>query len=99
MKKNNIEFSKEDFLEKAKDKEGFLYPDTYSIDKELNIDQIIDQFYQNYKNKTRKYILNFKEYLENINKTEKEAIIMASIVEAEAGNVSMKEKRMVAGIL
>ncbi len=99
MKKNNIEFSKEEFLEKAKDKEGFLYPDTYSIDKESNIDQIIDQFYQNYKNKTRKYILNFKEYLENINKTEKEAIIMASIVEAEAGNVSMKEKRMVAGIL
>ncbi len=98
-KMENNNFSKSKFLELAKEKEGFLWPDTYKINPDWSEEKIVKVFNDNYKKKIKKYLPFFKKDLEKKGKTEKEIITMASIVEAEAGNVAQNEKKMVAGIL
>ncbi|MDD4151698.1 MAG: endolytic transglycosylase MltG [Candidatus Gracilibacteria bacterium] len=81
------------FLENSKTLEGFLYPDTYSIEKgNFDLDVFINRLLNNFDTKVYKKILfNFgnKEILDIIN--------LSSIVEKEERNST--EKAIVAGIL
>lgn len=72
------------FLEAAKDKEGYLFPDTYFLQPEATPQQIVEKFAENFAKRT-----------EDITPT-KEEVILASIVEREA--VTDEERSIIAGI-
>lgn len=66
--------------------EGFIYPDTYYIDNNSSVEQLLEIFVKEFKNRTAKYDL--------INNYDK--LIMASIIEKEAANDI--EKPLVASV-
>lgn len=74
----------ENFVLKAKEYEGRLFPDTYYISPDYTTDQIIETMHQNYLNKTS-----------GLDLTE-EDLIIASIVEREA--VKDEERPIIAGV-
>jgi len=86
-------FNKDDFLNKTKDKQGYLFPDTYFFFPLSTNDEIIKKLSDNFENKIKKIekeILLSGKNLEDI-------IIMASILEGEAnGN---KDNKIISGIL
>jgi len=63
---------KNNFLAKATDLEGYLFPDTYQLAKDATIDQIIKEMTDNFQARTK-----------NLNIT-RDNLILASIVEREA---------------
>lgn len=76
-------FNKNNFLELAQEKEGYLFPDTYmfySTDTEIAI--------------IKKMADNF---LQKAGKVRPEIVIMASILEKEANN--LKDRKIISGIL
>lgn len=86
-------FNKEKFIASAAVKEGFLFPDTYyffSIDDEQDVFKAMS-------NNFEKKIEPLRLQIKSMNKTEKEIIIMASIIEGEAkGN---NDRGYISGIL
>ncbi|MCX7955865.1 MAG: endolytic transglycosylase MltG [Patescibacteria group bacterium] len=81
-----------EFIKKAQ--EGYMFPDTYLIPKNANVDIIIKILKNNYKNKVNQEIIK-KAQKKGL--TEKELIILASIVEKEAKK--SRDKQIVASIL
>lgn len=67
------------FIEKAKDKEGYLFPDTYFFYPFNSIDEIIEVMYSNFSKKVL-----FSGGISNTNKSLNDIITMASIIEKEA---------------
>ena len=88
-----INFKTSEFLEKTKDDEGYLFPDTYFFSPVANPDEVIYKMKSEYE----KVINNFREDIKRFGKTEKEIITMASILEGEANDKESRE--IVAGIL
>jgi UPF0755 protein len=86
-------FNKDKFMPDAKLKEGYLFPDTYfflRIDNEQDVLKIISANFD-------KKIAPFLSSISSSGKTEKEVIIMASIIEREAkGNA---DREAISGIL
>jgi len=84
-----------EFLKLAKEKEGFLFPDTYFFNIDVTEEEIVETLTETFKEKTS---LTLKEKkLAEAGVTLDEAVIFASIVERE---VSDEEDRpVVAGIL
>ncbi len=87
--------SEENFLKLADEKEGFLYPDTYHFSPYAEAELIIETMYRNFNQKIEPYL----EYIKNSEKTLKEIIIIASLIENEAGGETTKTKRHVSGII
>lgn len=88
-----INFDKEKFLENAKKKEGYLFPDTYfffTTDNELDV---LNAMSQNFEKK----IQGVRPDILELGKNEKEVIVMASIIEREAKGDSDRE--IISGIL
>lgn len=81
-----------EFIKKAE--EGFMFPDTYLIPKNANVDTIIKILKTNYRKKVNEKIIKKAEE-KGLN--EKELITLASIVEKEAK--TFKDKKIVASIL
>ncbi|MCS6956449.1 MAG: endolytic transglycosylase MltG [Patescibacteria group bacterium] len=81
-----------EFIKKAQ--EGYMFPDTYLIPKNADVDMIIKILKNNYKNKVNQNII---KKAQEKGLTEKELIILASIVEKEAKKP--KDKQIVASIL
>lgn len=73
------------FLAATQDLEGYLFPDTYSLAKDVDVPTVVALLRSNFDAKTR-----------NLNLT-RDDIILASIVEREA--LTPEEKPIVAGIL
>lgn len=73
-------FNKEDFVTKAKQKEGFLFPDTYNFYITASVDDVISALEKNFQMK----ISDLEGEIEKSGHTLKEIITMASIVEKEA---------------
>jgi UPF0755 protein len=93
LKKEIINFNSQEFLSKTKDKEGYLFPDTYFFSPKAQIDEIIFKMENNFDFKIQKYqkdILKSKKPLSDI-------IKMASILEGEAKTT--EDRRIVSGIL
>ena len=86
-------FDKDKFLLKAKDQEGYLFPDTYFFFTTGNADDALKSMGDNYE---KKIALLRGEFL-TFGKTEKEIITMASIIEKEARGEA--DRGFISGIL
>jgi UPF0755 protein len=73
--------------------EGFLFPDTYEISKELKVEDIIKKMLDNF---NQKFTIQLKEEISRQNKTIFEIITMASILEKEVQG--KEDKEIVSGI-
>jgi UPF0755 protein len=91
LEKNLIKFNKKEFISKAKEYEGYLFPDTYFVSESAKPADIIEMMNENYKRKIAS-VIKIGPSL----KTTKDIIIMASILEGEA---LPKDRPIVAGIL
>ncbi len=87
------DFDKQAFLEKTKDKEGFLFPDTYFFGPKANLDEIVTKMTYNFDRKISK----FENEIKKSGKSLKDIITMASILEGEAK--SKDDRKIVSGIL
>lgn len=86
-------FNQERFLQVATAKEGYLFPDTYfffALDTE---EEVLRSLAENYEKK----IAPLREEIAALGKTEKEIIIMASLIEGEAKGDADRE--LISGIL
>lgn len=88
---NIMQFNKEEFLNLAKSKEGYLFPDTYFVSGSVNPSEIIKMMGDNFTKKIASV-----SSIATSTHTLKEIIIMASILEGEA---LPKDRTVVAGIL
>lgn len=86
-------FDSKEFLALASTSEGMLYPDTYYVDIDFTATDVFTILSSTYTNK----IASLKSEMEAHPLTEKEIIILASIVEREAN--TEESMKMVAGIL
>ena len=86
-------FNKDKFLLEAKELEGYLFPDTYFFFTTDTEQEVIKSMNENYEKK----ITPLRPQIVSSGKSEKEIIIMASIVEREAkGN---NDRAFISGIL
>ncbi len=92
LKRNLKNFDSQKFIELAKDKEGYLFPDTYFLSPTVKPEVVVETMTNNFKNQIKKVL-----DLEKSEHTVDEIIIMASILEEEARTT--ESRRMVAGIL
>lgn len=86
-------FDSEGFLKLAKEKEGYLFPDTYFFLPNAKPEQIIDTLKNNFNEK----IKSIEESVKSFNKPIGNVVVMASILEAEARTT--ETRRIIAGIL
>ncbi len=86
-------WNRDEFMTKTKDKEGFLFPETYIVFKSITIDSMIHLLEEQYEKK----IKPLRNEIAVSGKTEREIIIMASLLEKEAKTA--EEAKMVSGIL
>ena len=86
-------FDAEEFVNIAKDKEGFLFPDTYFFLPNIEPSQVVRETQDVFTEK----LLGLKDKLENSGKTLEDIVIMASIIEKEA--ITLEDKKLVSGIL
>jgi len=86
-------FNKDLFQEETKDKQGYLFPDTYFFYKLDSTDEVIKNLSINFSN----HIKKINTELENSGKSLREIIIMASLIEKEASGP--KDAPIISGIL
>jgi len=86
-------FQIKEFLKLAKDKEGYLFPDTYFFLPNVSPQQIIKELSDNFNNR----MSGLNKKIESSGHTLKEIIIMASIIEKET--ITDKDRKLVSGIL
>ncbi len=83
----------DEFIAKAKDREGYLFPETYFFFKTSSVDQIIDRLQNEYTQQVTPLYPDMK----GTNRSESDIIIVASILEREAKNKD--EAKIIAGIM
>lgn len=93
LSNNLISFDIKMFQEGAKNKEGYLFPDTYFFPPTAKPGEVIDRMEENFNEK----IKILEPDIESFGKPLKEVIVMASIIEGEARGEDAQ--KMVAGIL
>lgn len=93
LEKEMIGFEINSFLEKTKDKEGYLFPDTYFFYPTESQEEIIDEMTVNFNKK----IEGLGDLMEKSERTKQEIIIMASILEGEASG--KEDINLISGIL
>jgi len=86
-------FPRDRFLEIAKKKEGYLFPDTYFFLPNTNPKQIVKVMEENFHEKTK----DIRRNIQNTEKTLEEIVIMASIIEKET--IEYADMKLVSGIL
>ncbi len=92
LEKNIKDFNKTEFLKLAKDKEGYLFPDTYFITNNTRPKTVINLMHDTFESKM-KSVTGLATSTHSL----KEIITMASILEREANTT--ESRRIVAGIL
>lgn len=90
---NKIDYA--EFIKLAKNEEGYLFPDTYSLSVNTTEEELIRTMKDNFKSKTNELLS--RENLEKAGLSREEAIIFASILEREIHNP--EDMPIVAGIL
>ncbi len=91
--KKFTEFDSVEFLGLVKEKEGYLFPDTYFFLPNVKAEQIVREMEQNFENK----VAEIQEEILAFGKPLKDIIIMASLLEEEARTT--ETRRTIAGIL
>ncbi len=89
---NLRDFNKDAFLELVKEKEGYLFPDTYLFFPNTTHDVVIEKMSENFNNK----INPLMEKIEQSGKTLAQIITMASIIEKESTD---GDRNAISGIL
>lgn len=90
---DNLTFTGQDFVTKAKKLQGYIFPDSYLIPKYYTVDQILAIIQANFDEK----FAQAKIGATNTKMTDKEILTLASIIEREARTLKVKEG--VAGVL
>lgn len=93
FKQKLVNFNETGFVIEAKNKEGFLFPDTYFFLTTANEQNVINSMNENYKKK----IMPFKSKIISSGKTEKEIMTMASLIEEESKGDT--DRKIISGIL
>ncbi len=75
----SLGIKKEEFLKEAK--EGYMFPDTYLFNKDVLVSDIVSKLENTF---DQKYTPEIRAQIKNRGLTEKEGVILASIVEREA---------------
>ncbi|MDO8482624.1 MAG: endolytic transglycosylase MltG, partial [bacterium] len=88
-----VDFDDEEFLELTKDKEGYLFPDTYLFLPNAKSAKIISTLLNNFDLR----IKSIEDKIKSFNKPVKDVVVMASILEAEARTT--ETRRVISGIL
>lgn len=83
---NIFDFGKENFLNLAQAKEGYLFPDTYFFYRNYDAKKVVDLMTDNFKKK----IDPLQEEIEQSGHTLNEIITMASLIEKESGGIEDK---------
>ncbi len=92
--KNSFEdFNEDVFMEKTKDLQGGLFPDTYFLSPYLSVEEIIEEMTNNFNKK----IKGLSKEIERTNKSLEEIIVMASLLQGEASGE--KDIFLISGIL
>ncbi|MEK9182377.1 MAG: endolytic transglycosylase MltG, partial [Patescibacteria group bacterium] len=86
-------FNQQEFLQLAKGKEGYLYPDTYFFLPNIKAKQIMETMEENFTEK----IAPIQKDIKKFGKTFEEVLTMASILEKEVPKT--EDRKIVAGIL
>jgi UPF0755 protein len=95
LKKNYPEFDTTRFMELARGKEGFLFPDTYHFGSHVTAEKVVDVMADTFQKKiTRPEI---QSAIDQFGVPLKDVVTMASILEGEARQ--MQTRQIVAGIL
>jgi UPF0755 protein len=89
------EIEYDEFVSEAEGKEGYLFPDTYYVNKDIKENELIDLLVGTFEQKTEDLLT--VENLSNVQLTEQEVVTIASIVEREVNNND--DRATVAGIL
>ncbi len=89
------EFIVDDFIALAKGQEGYLFPDTYLVPKLITASEVIGLLNRTFDQKVRQ---GLAEEIANSQYSLEEAMIMASLVQREAGK-DEDEMKQVAGVL
>ena len=76
---DNIDF--QEFVNLAKDREGFLFPDTYSVNKDIQEKELLDMFIANFNERTKEILTETN--LTRVGLTKEQVIIFASMIERE----------------
>lgn len=88
-------FNYREFVLAASPLEGYLFPDTYVFNRDISHKEVVEIMNATFDQKTQDLLS--EEKLGNLGLTEKEAVIVASILEREA--VNKNDQRIIAGIL
>lgn len=88
----DLSFTGQDFLTKIKNKEGYIFPDSYLIPQYYNLDQTLEVIQKNFDQKFDQAQKNSTTDL-----TEKQSLVLASLLEREGK--SLESKQMIAGII
>jgi UPF0755 protein len=92
-----LEYLPDDFSEsevgEAITREGYLFPDTYYLSRDMTLGDILSRMEENYEDK----ITPYRDRIAASGLTEEEVIILASIIEREAKDE--ESMRLVAGVL
>lgn len=93
LEKELPDFDRENFLIKAREREGYLFPDTYFFFPGDKTEEVLEAFLSNYEKK----VAPLRTAFEKAGKTEEEIITMASVIEKEAKGED--DRGVIAGIL
>jgi UPF0755 protein len=93
LKEKFPNFNQREFLEISKDKEGFLFPDTYHFLPSIKARDVVSVMEKNFRVKTESLLREVDES----GKSLKEIVIMASILEEEARTKETRD--IISGIL
>lgn len=86
-------FDSQEFMDKTKDDEGFLFPDTYFISPAADTDEVIALL----RNAYERTVTPLRDDISKSNMTEREVITLASLMEKEASGDG--DRATIAGIL
>lgn len=90
---DNTSIKSTDFIKAVKSKEGYIFPDSYLIPQYFTLDQVISTIQSNFDKK----FTQAKVDATNNQLTDKQILVLASIIEHEAR--TLKVKQGVAGVL
>lgn len=93
LSKNLVLFDAQAFEEQAKEKEGYLFPDTYFFLPTVKPNEVIARMQTNFEEKVK----SITDDVERFGKPFSDVVIMASILEGEAKDT--ESRKIVAGIL
>ncbi|HNS71202.1 MAG TPA: endolytic transglycosylase MltG [bacterium] len=92
-KLEDVDYKK--FISEAQQYEGYLFPDTYFLTRDIQIPELVSTLRDTFNEKTKDILTSAN--LERAGLTKEQAVILASIVEREVK--SDEDRKIVAGIL